>query len=1222
MSKLSWVTPPGTLVNLGVGLPITYQLFAYDNANNGAAVIYSVISGTLPQGITLSSSGVISGTVSTAVASTSYTVVIRANSLNGYVVDGAFTIIVTNTITNGINWVTPSGTLGTVPSNEYYQIPIQAQTNIAGNITYSFISGTLPPGMQISTAGYLQGVPTFTTSAKVDQSYDYSFTVRAKVGNKVNDRSFNITVTDVNGPVIKPSSAGVDDLGTYFDGTLFTQQLTVSELNPAVVVTWSISSGALPTGVTLSNNGLLSGYIQPIGLTGAFGPGGYDGDSVTDGVVVQQQEFDSSPYDFNQLNQSLSYTFTVQAYDGANRESQTYRINVVGRSAYSADFAGNASVNDTYLTVDANTTYIPVLITPAGDLPMARQDSYYAFKFDGVDFSGDSVTYSLANDVGTFDAYVSGSDLGFDNIAFDSFNPSNQSGLTTLPGVVLDSQNGWLYGKVSPQSTASQLYTFGIVVSKVVDGVTYSSAPKIFSLTVLGDVNNIINWITPADLGSIDNGSVSELTIVAQSVAGKTLTYSLYDVPTYPARLPQGLTLLPSGDLSGRVSFEVFAIDDFDTTFDSDRLTFDRTCKFTVEVAATDGTISSTKEFTVAINVVDQRPYENLYLTAMPVSSQRDILHSIVNNTEIFNPNYIYRATDPWFGVQNSIRMLFLPGLNSVEYNTYVEAIVKNHWTKRYNFGSIGTAVVFDEKYNIKYEVVYVNIIDPEENNQGNGAPLEINLTNTIANAYIDQSGEEFKIIYPNNSANMITRLLNGVGYYDQSSLSNWMTSDQLSTTAATTFNPPLGYIKAAVLAYTLPGESKKIAYRLNQAGINFDNIDFSVDRYNLDNVYSQNFNTTANVFVSGPETTFDYLPVTQIGQIVGTVNYAISGTPFDQINGRPVDYINAQGGIDGVVNYVDGQTLIFAQQENFSNSGTNDGWVDYFDSYIGDNILTSTVEGYDSEGYDQYTVIPGYLENTQSTDIINGNNTISTYNISQYATDSSQLQVYVNNILQPTTNYIVYGSTLQFNTPPANVVVPAGNAQISVYSGPAVQTFTANGSQYTFTLANIVSTPTTVVVNGITQLSANYTLANVSGITSITFTTAPPLIQYPQLPPVIKVTSTNATKNQRGGIWRINIVNDIVNLEFVKEVVVGSRIQVVGGKTYAGSILTYTASLTLGHTVPYYVAFKIDPKQISSRVQTTFNAGTTRFFSNRDQYYAPGAQDQYLKFPQAGAFL
>jgi hypothetical protein len=383
--------------------------------------------------------------------------------------------------------------------------------------------------------------------------------------------------------------------------------------------------------------------------------------------------------------------------------------------------------------------------------------------------------------------------------------------------------------------------------------------------------------------------------------------------------------------------------------------------------------------------------------------------------------------------------------------------------------------VVLDDFYNVKYEVVYIDVADPELTASNQGPGLELDLTNVIANPYIDAEGNEYKIVYPNTSENMIKRMVSGVGYDDQSSLPPWMTSNQPSGTAGM-FNPPLGFTKAVVLAYTVPGASKLIAYRLRNSGINFNNIEFSVDRYLVDNYYSQYYDQVTGTYIRGRETTFDQTPNTNIGTIVAKVTYAVT-VPFSQINGRPVTYINNLGGIDGRKDYGNGDTIVFVKQEQFINPGPYDGWVNYQDLFLGDNVTTPSIEGYDSEAWDLYNVIPGYLEKVQ-------------------------------------------------------------------------------------------------------------------GI---------------------------ATVNQRGGVWQINIVNGIVNLTPVLEILPNQRVSIIAGKSYASSILYYNPILSVGQTVPFYSVVKLGANAI--KTATTFNGNSTKFFSYRDQYYTPGSQDKYLKFPQYGVF-
>jgi len=1154
MSNVTWITPRGSIGEVIVNLPVSVSILAADPTQS--AVTYTLIGGTLPTGLTLSSNGVISGTPTYTDSSVNYfttedyNFIVRAASASGALpADAQFTLTVVNIVNNDFNWVTESGALGTVSAGDYVSLQLLAEST--SNITYKMISGELPNGMRITDTGYLQGVPTFLTSVAVDQSKQYRFTVRAtNAAGHINDRSFNIIVTSVAGPVIEPTTTF---LGAFFDGVYFSQQLTVVELNSLASIQWSVTNGQLPPGVTLDSNGLLSGYIQPLQLVGSFGPAGYgavqeygevvtagqfipgehyeiNGPSNTSGLIytgttdftqigadnnnlgtefiatgvgtgtgtaiylptatiIQTQEYDYGPYDFTNLNQGASYNFTIQAFDGANYDIQSYIVEVVSRSGFTAD--SSTSVNDTYITIDSLNESIPVLLNSSRTLPTARQDAYYAFKFEGYDFAGDAITYSISDVVGTFDAFISGVDIGFDSdgddvthlsgIGFDyaAYIAETNTGSTptnNLPGLTLDANTGWLYGKVNQTNVSLENYSVGIIVSKTVNGVTYSSPATYFTIPILGDVNNVIQWNTASDIGTINNGSVSELFVQATSQVGKEIIYSLYDSAGVPCGLPQGLTLLSSGELSGRVSFEAFSLDDYATTIDGGALTIDRKYTFMVQAQTSDLTANSFREFTVTLNIVDKTPYNNLYLTALPSSSQRQIFNNLISNTNIFDTKEIYRPNDPWFGINTQLEMLFLPGLNPSALLTLENAIVKNHWTKEYQFGDINTAVVLDENYEIKYEVLYINIIDPEENTAGNGPPLELDLNGVITNPYIDINGNTYDVLYPNTTVNMITRLVNAIGYSDQSSLPPWMTSNQPDLTSVNKFQPPLGYTKAVVLAYTQPGASKSIAYRLKNALINFNNIEFSVNSYQLDDYYSTYFDPTTQKYITGQETTFDYLATKNIGSIVARVNYGVD-TPFSQINGRPVSYINANGGIDGITDYADGDTIVFLTQENFVNPGPYEGWVEYFDAYIGDNILTTATEGYGSEGFDLYTLIPGYLE-------------------------------------------------------------------------------------------------------------------------SIT---------------------NSGTQNQRGGIWQINMVNGIVLLNFVREVAFNERIQILNGKTHSAGIYYYSAADSVGHTVPYYKIYNITSNAITP--PTTFNKGTTKFFSNRDQYYTPNSQDKYVKFPQYGVF-
>jgi hypothetical protein len=153
-----------------------------------------------------------------------------------------------------------------------------------------------------------------------------------------------------------------------------------------------------------------------------------------------------------------------------------------------------------------------------------------------------------------------------------------------------------------------------------------------------------------------------------------------------------------------------------------------------------------------------------------------------------------------------------------------------------------------------------------------------------------------------------------------------------------------LGFTRAIVLAYTVPGASNLIAYRLAANNITFNNVNFVVDRYDLDNSYSANYNISLGTYDLGNETTFDR--IIRPGVVVTSVTYGVSGLAFNMINNRTVSYINSLGGIDGVTSYQDGDTLIFLQQENYVNeTATNDGWLINNSPIVGWNEFKNSVK-------------------------------------------------------------------------------------------------------------------------------------------------------------------------------------------------------------------------------------------------------------------------------------
>jgi hypothetical protein len=122
-------------------------------------------------------------------------------------------------------------------------------TDADGTVTYSAVADTLPSGITFTaTSGVIAGTATVTTNG--------SLTVRAtdNGGNFV-DRVFTLTHYQ---PVIS-TTGGTLTSGT--EGQTYTKTFAASD-GSGIAPTWSIASGALPTGLTIAaTSGIVSGTI-------------------------------------------------------------------------------------------------------------------------------------------------------------------------------------------------------------------------------------------------------------------------------------------------------------------------------------------------------------------------------------------------------------------------------------------------------------------------------------------------------------------------------------------------------------------------------------------------------------------------------------------------------------------------------------------------------------------------------------------------------------------------------------------------------------------------------------------------------------------------------------------------------------------------------------------------------------------------------------------------
>jgi hypothetical protein len=229
------------LTNGVVGQPYSVQIVASN------APVFSLFSGSLPTGLGLTVSGLVTGTP-TQIQSANF--IVQATNVVGssnraYQIEilGAPTITTTSPLPQGVK-----------------DSPYSVQIVATGNPLFSVVDGSLPGGLNLSTNGLLSGTPTVPG--------DFTFMVRATNVYGWNDRLFDLSVAQ-GVPVFVTTSP----LTTGVVGTAYSKQI-VATGNPI----FSLFAGSLPGGLNLSTNGLVSGtptakgaFNFTVRATNAFG---------------------------------------------------------------------------------------------------------------------------------------------------------------------------------------------------------------------------------------------------------------------------------------------------------------------------------------------------------------------------------------------------------------------------------------------------------------------------------------------------------------------------------------------------------------------------------------------------------------------------------------------------------------------------------------------------------------------------------------------------------------------------------------------------------------------------------------------------------------------------------------------------------------------------------------------------------------------------------------
>ena len=318
-------------------------------ATGTAPITWDITAGTLPAGLSLDpNTGEITGIPTMAETST-----FSAIAINGVYPDDTKLLSITIATTGAALTITttslPSGTVGTAYNQTL------AATGTAP-ITWDITTGTLPAGLSLDqNTGAISGTPAAAGTS--------NFTVKATNSFGTDTKALSITINSIGtAPAI--TTTGLAD-GTA--GTAYSRMLAATGTAP---ITWDITTGTLPTGLSLDQNtGAITG--TPAAGTSNF-------------TVKATNTFgnDIKTYSIYVAAVSATYTLTITAGSGGAVSSAggTYEagtfvyITAIPNRNYSfsnwitsngGSFTDSSSASTTF-TMPANNTTITAAFTYNG----------------------------------------------------------------------------------------------------------------------------------------------------------------------------------------------------------------------------------------------------------------------------------------------------------------------------------------------------------------------------------------------------------------------------------------------------------------------------------------------------------------------------------------------------------------------------------------------------------------------------------------------------------------------------------------------------------------------------------------------------------------------------------------------------------------------------------------------------------------------------------------
>lgn len=148
-----------------------------------------------------------------------------------------------------------TSTVPPIQSGQPYSTQLAATGAGSNGVTWNLASGSLPQGVVLDANGLLSG----TATVQPNSSFSFRAQVTDNASGAVATR--DLTLFSAKQVTINTTSLPQGTVGQSYTGNLFA-------VGGTMPYTWTLTAGALPSGLTLGSNGIISGTPNQAGTFG------------------------------------------------------------------------------------------------------------------------------------------------------------------------------------------------------------------------------------------------------------------------------------------------------------------------------------------------------------------------------------------------------------------------------------------------------------------------------------------------------------------------------------------------------------------------------------------------------------------------------------------------------------------------------------------------------------------------------------------------------------------------------------------------------------------------------------------------------------------------------------------------------------------------------------------------------------------------------------------